>query len=56
MRLLKLPGVPGKGTLPDALGLAICQAHRGRVRFAALARRTRCAARSMAQYTAGRTY
>jgi len=54
MRLLKLPGVPGKDAA-DALGLAICHAHAGGS-FVALAQRTTLARRAHAQYKAGRTY
>jgi crossover junction endodeoxyribonuclease RuvC len=54
MRLLKLPGVPGKDAA-DALGLAICHAHAG-ASFAAMSRTTTLARRAHAQYKAGRTY
>jgi crossover junction endodeoxyribonuclease RuvC len=54
MRLLKLPGIPGKDAA-DALGLAICHAHAG-ASFAALARRTTLTRRTHGHYKAGRTY
>ena len=54
MRLLKLPGLPGKDAA-DALGLAICHAHAG-ASFAALAKGTTLARRTHAQYKRGRTY
>jgi crossover junction endodeoxyribonuclease RuvC len=54
MRLLKLPGLPGKDAA-DALGLAICHAHAG-ASFAALARSTTLTRRAHAQYKRGRTY
>ena len=54
MRLLKLPGLPGKDAA-DALGLAICHAHAG-ASFAAMAKGTTLARRSHAQYKRGRTY
>lgn len=54
MRLLKLPGLPGKDAA-DALGLAITHAHAAR-HFEAMAEATPLARRSHAQYKAGRTY
>ena len=54
MRLLKLPGLPGKDAA-DALGLAICHAHAG-ASFAVIARGTTLARKSHAQYKRGRTY
>jgi crossover junction endodeoxyribonuclease RuvC len=54
MRLLKLPGLPGKDAA-DALGLAITHAHAARS-FAALAQATPLARRAHAQYKKGRTY
>ena len=54
MRLLKLPGLPGKDAA-DALGLAITQAHAAGS-FAALAQATSLAPRSHAQYRKGRSY
>jgi crossover junction endodeoxyribonuclease RuvC len=54
MRLLKLPGLPGKDAA-DALGLAITHAHAAGS-FAALATSTALAPRSHAQYRKGRTY
>ena len=54
MRLLKLPGVPGKDAA-DALGLAICHAHAG-ASFAAIARSTTLARKSHAQFKRGRSY
>jgi len=54
MRLLKLPGLPGKDAA-DALGLAICHAHAG-ASFTAMAKATTLARRSHAQYKRGRTY
>ena len=54
MRLLKLPGLPGKDAA-DALGLAIVHAHAGQS-FAALAQATPLARRSHAQYKRGRAY
>ena len=52
MRLLKLPGLPGKDAA-DALGLAITHAHAARSFEAMAGANTR---RSHAQYKAGRTY
>ena len=54
MRLLKLPGLPGKDAA-DALGLAITHAHAGAV-MAKLAAATALAPRSSAAYKAGRSY
>ncbi|HJV63100.1 MAG TPA: crossover junction endodeoxyribonuclease RuvC [Albitalea sp.] len=54
MRLLKLPGLPGKDAA-DALGLAICHAHAG-ASFAAMARTTTLQRKAHAQYKRGRTY
>ena len=54
MRLLKLPGLPGKDAA-DALGLAITHAHAG-ASLAAMARATTLAPRTHAQYRRGRTY
>ena len=54
MRLLSLPGVPGKDAA-DALGLAICHAHAAGS-FAAIERSTRLEPRSTARYRRGRSY
>jgi len=54
MRLLKLPGLPGKDAA-DALGLAIAHAHAG-ASFAALAQATPLQRKAHAQYRRGRTY
>ena len=54
MRLLELPGLPGKDAA-DALGLAICHAHAG-ASLAAIARSAALAPRSHAQYRKGRSY
>ena len=54
MRLLALPGVPGKDAA-DALGMAICHAHAG-ASFAALARGGDLSRRAHAQYKRGRSY
>jgi crossover junction endodeoxyribonuclease RuvC len=54
MRLLKLPGLPGKDAA-DALGLAITHAHAGQAR-ARLATATALAPRTSAVYKAGRSY
>lgn len=54
MRLLKLPGLPGKDA-SDALGIAICHAHAG-ASFAAIAKSTTLARRAHAQYRKGRTF
>jgi crossover junction endodeoxyribonuclease RuvC len=54
MRLLKLPGLPGKDAA-DALGLAITHAHAG-ASLAAMAKATTLAPRAHAQYGRGRTY
>lgn len=54
MRLLKLPGLPGKDA-SDALGIAICHAHAG-ASFAAIAKSTTLTRRAHAQYRKGRTF
>ena len=54
MRLLALPGVPGKDAA-DALGLAITHAHAG-ASLAAMARHATLAPRAHAQYRRGRSY
>jgi crossover junction endodeoxyribonuclease RuvC len=54
MRLLALPGVPGKDAA-DALGVAITHAHAG-ASFTAMAQATPLARRTHAQYRKGRTY
>ena len=54
MRLLKLPGLPGKDAA-DALGLAISHAHAG-ASMAALAAASPLQRRQHAQYRKGRTY
>jgi crossover junction endodeoxyribonuclease RuvC len=54
MRLLKLPGLPGKDAA-DALGLAITHAHAGQA-MARLAAATALTPRSSASYKAGRSY
>jgi len=54
MRLLKLPGLPGKDAA-DALGLAISHAHAG-ASFTALAQASPLQRRQHAQYRKGRTY
>ena len=54
MRLLKLPGLPGKDAA-DALGIAIAHAHAG-ASFAAIARATTLSRRAHAQYRRGRSY
>ena len=54
MRLLKLPGLPGKDAA-DALGMAICHAHAG-ASFAAISRSTSLQRRTHAQFKRGRTY
>jgi crossover junction endodeoxyribonuclease RuvC len=54
MRLLKLPGLPGKDA-SDALGIAICHAHAG-ASFAAIAKSTTLARRAHAHYRKGRTF
>ena len=54
MRLLKLPGLPGKDAA-DALGLAITHGHAAGS-FAAMAGATTLAPRSHALYRRGRTY
>ena len=54
MRLLKLPGLPGKDAA-DALGLAISHAHAG-ASMAMLAKASPLERRQHAQYRKGRTY
>jgi crossover junction endodeoxyribonuclease RuvC len=54
MRLLKLPGMPGKDAA-DALGLAIAHAHAGSS-FSAMAKATTLTRKAHAQYRRGRTY
>jgi crossover junction endodeoxyribonuclease RuvC len=54
MRLLKLPGLPGKDAA-DALGLAITHGHAG-TSLAAMAKATTLAPRAHAQYRRGRSY
>jgi len=54
MRLLKLPGLPGKDAA-DALGLAVCHAHAARS-FAAIDRSTQRTRTTRAQFKAGRSY
>jgi crossover junction endodeoxyribonuclease RuvC len=54
MRLLKLPGLPGKDAA-DALGLAIVHAHAAR-HFAVLADATTMQRRSQSQYKGGRSH
>jgi crossover junction endodeoxyribonuclease RuvC len=54
MRLLKLPGLPGKDAA-DALGLAIAQAHAGSS-LLAIAQSTPLARKTHAQYRRGRAY
>ena len=54
MRLLSLPGLPGKDAA-DALGIAICHAHAAGS-FAAIARGGTLARRSHAQFKGGRSY
>jgi crossover junction endodeoxyribonuclease RuvC len=54
MRLLKLPGLPGKDAA-DALGIAICHATTAST-FAAIAKATTDSGRTHAQYRGGRTY
>ncbi|KQU71202.1 MULTISPECIES: crossover junction endodeoxyribonuclease RuvC [unclassified Rhizobacter] len=54
MRLLKLPGLPGKDAA-DALGLAVCHAHAAKS-FAAIERATQRTRTTRAQFKAGRTY
>ena len=54
MRLLSLPGLPGKDAA-DALGLAICHAHAAGS-FAAISRGAALAPRAHAQYKRGRSY
>jgi crossover junction endodeoxyribonuclease RuvC len=54
MRLLKLPGLPGKDAA-DALGLAITHAHVGKA-MARLAQATQLSPAAHASYKAGRSY
>ncbi len=54
MRLLSLPGLPGKDAA-DALGLAICHAHAAGS-FAAIARSATLERRAHAQFKGGRSY
>jgi crossover junction endodeoxyribonuclease RuvC len=54
MRLLSLPGVPGKDAA-DALGIAITHAHAGGS-FAVMAQATDLKRRTHAQFKGGRTY
>jgi len=54
MRLLSLPGVPGKDAA-DALGMAICHAHAASA-FAAIERSAALAPRISARYRQGRSY
>ncbi|MBP6675604.1 MAG: crossover junction endodeoxyribonuclease RuvC [Vitreoscilla sp.] len=54
MRLLNLPGLPGKDAA-DALGIAITHAHAGGS-FAAMAQATELKRRTHAQFKGGRTY
>ena len=54
MRLLNLPGLPGKDAA-DALGLAICHAH-AHGSFVAIARSTTLVRRSHGHFRGGRTY
>ncbi|MEK8048273.1 MAG: crossover junction endodeoxyribonuclease RuvC [Burkholderiales bacterium PBB6] len=54
MRLLNLPGLPGKDAA-DALGIAITHAHAGGS-FAAMAQATDLNRRTHAQFKGGRTY
>lgn len=54
MRLLKLPGLPGKDAA-DALGLAICHAHAASS-FAAMAQKTPLQRKSHSQFRKGRVY
>ena len=54
MRLLSLPGLPGKDAA-DALGIAICHAHAAGS-FAAIARGGTLARRAHAQFKGGRSY
>ena len=54
MRLLKLPGLPGKDAA-DALGLAICHAHAASS-FAAIDKATQRVRTTKSQFRAGRTY
>jgi len=54
MRLLKLPGLPGKDAA-DALGLAVCHAHAASS-FAAIEKATQRVRTTKAQFRGGRTY
>jgi len=54
MRLLKLPGLPGKDAA-DALGLAVCHAHAAKS-FAAIDRATQRTRTTRSQFKAGRSY
>jgi crossover junction endodeoxyribonuclease RuvC len=54
MRLLKLPGLPGKDAA-DALGLAVCHAHAARS-FAAIEKATTRVRSTKAQFKGGRSY
>jgi crossover junction endodeoxyribonuclease RuvC len=54
MRLLKLPGLPGKDAA-DALGLAVCHAHAARS-FAAIDLATQRTHTTRAQFKKGRVY
>jgi crossover junction endodeoxyribonuclease RuvC len=54
MRLLKLPGLPGKDAA-DALGLAVTHAHVGKA-MARLAQATQLSPAAHAAYKAGRSY
>lgn len=54
MRLLKLPGLPGKDAA-DALGLAICHAHAG-ASFSAIGKAATLSRRAHAQFKGGRSY
>jgi crossover junction endodeoxyribonuclease RuvC len=54
MRLLNLPGLPGKDAA-DALGIAITHAHASGS-FAAMAQATPLQRRTHAQFKGGRTY
>jgi len=54
MRLLKLPGLPGKDAA-DALGLAVCHAHAARS-FAAIEKAATRTRTTKAQFKGGRSY
>ena len=54
MRLLKLPGLPGKDAA-DALGLAVCHAHAASS-FAAIEKATQRVRTTKAQFKGGRSY